>query len=403
MAAAFASRSAFLLTKLAVADATGQLSSAHELAALNEQVESSYADDSAQVDEKDSSAADELDEESAEGEVADGVSTGLDSAASGQGQRMMMRRERGVAGVRHAAESLKRLSLHGHGNTRASLVAVGSKGSLHSVDASASKSADTEAVLAAAHAVPDQWTRPNDVRDSDGICDQQETEIEDDMQGNIRSFSLHKPLCHKSHVLKSWRLFRAGTISRYKIQYTCCYSAVIGECRYNQTDLKAPANGLSTEAYYEHKPQCFEKKDDPSQGHIVMVQRGFHQQIRESDTEGAGANGAAVQFQFWCCQIESAGECRQKETPQTSSGRGHVAFLERHELECGKNEAISSWQLVPGNITGMMKFRYSCCPYKPDQYIQASADALQKVVKDAAATSEAPSAAAMLEAGETQS
>lgn len=210
--------------------------------------------------------------------------------------------------------------------------------------------------------VPDPNYLPHNIRSTDGICSQLETDMDESYDGTVRGFDRHQPFCNRDAVLKKWKLSRAGTLARYRIDYTCCQSKYLQDCKRNMTEWTDEGSSGATEAYFAHKLQCYEIANDPAYGHRVMVQRGFHQQtLVTPQKEASQKRTAKIRFEYWCCEIAPFGDCIEKETlPQPGTT---IINFERHELVCEENYAIAEWQLLA--FGSEQHFKYRCCPYQP--------------------------------------
>jgi len=70
-------------------------------------------------------------------------------------------------------------------------------------------------------------------------------------------------------------------------------------------------------------------------------------------------------FAFECGLIPSCSSSRGLTTPGNDDGRGNMIYLDRHNVECNYNEVMTQWRLYrPTHTT--MSFAYTCCaPVKP--------------------------------------
>lgn len=218
-------------------------------------------------------------------------------------------------------------------------------------------------------AVPPSNEIPRDIYSSDGYCDEMETDMDDDMLGSSLSFERHAPKCHSDRVLRSWKVSRGGTATRYKIQYTCCMGQHVGECARNQTEWMSAGTG-QTNLLKDHSQVCYEKQT--SLGHEMWVLGSFHMESRDATVGAAGAKD--MRFVYSCCSVVAFGQCTEHETPPQDDGRGHISYLERHAPACQKDWAMARWNLEE-SAGGQYKVSYRCCPFKPQptfEELQAS-------------------------------
>ena len=70
-------------------------------------------------------------------------------------------------------------------------------------------------------------------------------------------------------------------------------------------------------------------------------------------------NGEQIQYQYSCLPAAGDLTCRDVTTDNNDIGEGHVIFLDRHNVQCADDEALSSFKLH--NTGSGMQYQYKCC------------------------------------------
>lgn len=163
------------------------------------------------------------------------------------------------------------------------------------------------------------------------------TQLNDDGGGNAVFFDRHDINCN-GQVLNELHLNRADAKS-IQFQYTCSTGGVLGTPLSKNTDWNDEGGG-NTVFLDRHNVDC-----------------GVNSVISELKLV---RNGYQYQYQYQCIPSTQTLNCRQTSTPWNDEGGGNSIFLDRHDLKCNSDEAISEFKLVrDGN--GKYQYQYTCC------------------------------------------
>ena len=140
-----------------------------------------------------------------------------------------------------------------------------------------------------------------------------------------------------------------GYVPQNEIQYdyTCSSSPSLKDLRNENT----PWNPESDKSWYlnSHNVDCGKNK----------VINKF-QLVRDGNPD---TNSKKFRYSYNCSDAGAELTCRDVSTTQNNSGGGNVIYLDRHNVECREDEAISQFQLVALPQTGEIKYKYKCCKY----------------------------------------
>lgn len=67
------------------------------------------------------------------------------------------------------------------------------------------------------------------------------------------------------------------------------------------------------------------------------------------------------QWQYACAPSKQDLTCRPETTPMDDEGHGHSIYLDRHNIKCNPNEALSRVRLARDPAGGKYQFEYTCC------------------------------------------
>ncbi|KAI8464412.1 MAG: hypothetical protein J3K34DRAFT_474337 [Monoraphidium minutum] len=72
--------------------------------------------------------------------------------------------------------------------------------------------------------------------------------------------------------------------------------------------------------------------------------------------------GSTIRFEFWCAPVTfAAGSCENLATPWNANGGGQVVFLDRHPVTCPGDKVLQGWRLNTNNAAGQYRIAYTCC------------------------------------------
>ena len=66
------------------------------------------------------------------------------------------------------------------------------------------------------------------------------------------------------------------------------------------------------------------------------------------------------QYQYQCAPSKTPLTCRQLSTPSNDDGGGNSVYLDRHDINCNTDESISQLKLVR-NGDHAYQYNYTCC------------------------------------------
>jgi hypothetical protein len=73
--------------------------------------------------------------------------------------------------------------------------------------------------------------------------------------------------------------------------------------------------------------------------------------------------GSIHQYNYNCATNKQSQQlkCREVSTPMNDNGGGNNWFLDRHNIACDKNEALSQLKLVENDQKNKYQYKYTCC------------------------------------------
>ncbi len=128
--------------------------------------------------------------------------------------------------------------------------------------------------------------------------------------------------------------------NKMSYDYTCLYGGNLGQSQIKSTQLDNGSNG-NTIFLDRHNIDC---GNNAVLSQLKLNIVGVDQKYKYDYTCKAGTNL----------------KCRQLNTEYDSDGGGNSSFLDRHNIQCNPNEALSRLQLVR-DATDKYRYDYTCC------------------------------------------
>ena len=78
-------------------------------------------------------------------------------------------------------------------------------------------------------------------------------------------------------------------------------------------------------------------------------------------------NSSQIQYKYKCSTLEHTGECRELQTDFSGDGEGSAYNLDRHDVKCAEDEAMTSFNLIRnpldrrGTEGDRVAYKYTCC------------------------------------------
>jgi len=179
------------------------------------------------------------------------------------------------------------------------------------------------------------------------ICKIQYTNYNTHGNGNMVYLDRH-PLRCGSRLMSKFHFERSGGWMRY--QYSCCNIASgTGSCRNKESD--SSDDGRGSAVYLDrHGADC-----------------GIYGFITYFRVARDGSN--KIQYKYRCCDLSNkwrnSQKCKTAATKWTDSdgSRGHVYFLDRQTVACGKGHALSYFRLQRNSRGNEWRYNYRCCKF----------------------------------------
>ncbi|MDH3210450.1 MAG: PASTA domain-containing protein [Burkholderiaceae bacterium] len=164
------------------------------------------------------------------------------------------------------------------------------------------------------------------------------TPLNDDGRGNMVYLDRHAPDCG-ANAINEFRLTRAGTSNRYQYLYTCTSGGSLGPPAGRSTKLDLDGSG---NAVY------LDRQNVDCGANAVLTK--FHL------ARGSGT----VRYDYSCAPSKVPLKCRDTATAFNDEGGGSAVYLDRHDVRCKADEAISQFRLLrSGRAT--FHYTYRCC------------------------------------------
>lgn len=159
--------------------------------------------------------------------------------------------------------------------------------------------------------------------------------------GNGKSYFLdrHSLACEEGKAINYFHLERNG--GKYRYKYRCCDTQSQCKNKLEKTPFTSDGNG-NTIFLDRQNIDC-------------------NKQFLSSFRMQRNGGGNRLRYSFTCCEMPAKERttCDNFNTPMNDDGGGNAIFLDRHEVTCGDNSALSHFKLVRGG--NKYQYQYTCC------------------------------------------
>jgi hypothetical protein len=164
--------------------------------------------------------------------------------------------------------------------------------------------------------------------------------MNDDGGGNALYLDRHTMDCG-NQALNELHYQRKSTGGQFQIQYTCAGGGQLGSVTQKATPFNDEGSG-NTIYLDRHNADC-----------------GTGSVMTKLHLNRSGQN--TYQLQYGCAPSSHPLTCRQVTTPFNDDGGGNSMFLDRHDIKCNANEALSQVHLNRNSAGNQYQFQYTCC------------------------------------------
>ena len=182
------------------------------------------------------------------------------------------------------------------------------------------------------------------------IGSQQNTPGNEEGGGNALYLDRHDVSC-SSGALNQLKLERKGDAQgnpdgNYRYDFTCTSGGSLGPSQDKTTPFNEDGGG-NTVFLDRHDIKC----DNNEVLTEIRLKRNEQNQY---------------QYQYKCAPSSTKLTCRTDSTQWNSEGNGNAVYLDRHDIKCNNDEALSQVHLVrkgdaQGNPDGNYRYDYTCC------------------------------------------
>ncbi len=214
------------------------------------------------------------------------------------------------------------------GATAAEAAAAAAAAQKAADDAAAKSAADAAAAKAAADAAAA----------SPYSLDLKTTDWNDRGGGRPIYLNRHHVYCNND-AINQFRLKRNANIIKY--EYNCLrgINSAKGQNQFTPATTRVSSGSSDTRLLRNHDVNC---NASPITD-FVLREPGSNQ----------------FQYQYRCSTKDHTGQCRNLHTPWNDRHRNNE-FLDRHDVKCGTDEALTRFKLVD-NLSDKMRYDYTCC------------------------------------------
>lgn len=174
-------------------------------------------------------------------------------------------------------------------------------------------------------------------------CHTKYTRFNDDGGKKIRNHYLdrHNVICSGDQVLTSMVLRRDHTRTKYRYQYTCCTSPL--PCNHQTRSTPFSHDGGGNAVYLDrHNVECFNKN--------------FIRSFRLNRNR----RGKKIRYRYGCCNVPNIHKATYIDsTPWNSDGGGKTIFLDRHHVKCNRGYGLSKFRLKRSK-DHTYRYEFSC-------------------------------------------
>lgn len=167
----------------------------------------------------------------------------------------------------------------------------------------------------------------------------QNTPWNDDGSGNALFLDRHNVNCDTNGINELY-LKRDGD-KKIRYEYRCSSGGKLQTPTAHTTTLTPDGDGNAN---------FLDRQNVDCGSNNVLTQLGLSR----------GADKKTYQYNFKCAPSTNNLTCRQASTPWNDEGAGKSTYLDRHDIKCNSDEAISQLHLVRKG-DGNYHYEYTCC------------------------------------------
>lgn len=168
-------------------------------------------------------------------------------------------------------------------------------------------------------------------------CEWKHTTWNDDGGGNSRYLDRHLLSCEEGKGINYFHLERKD--GKYRYKYRCCTTQLQCKNVRKTTPLNDDGNGNAI-FLDRHNVDCNEQYINN-----FKLQR----------------DGSKVKYTYTCCKMPDKKTCVTEQTPMNDDGGGNAIFLDRHEVKCKDNFALSQFKLSRSRGGKKYRYQFTCC------------------------------------------
>ena len=166
------------------------------------------------------------------------------------------------------------------------------------------------------------------------------TPFNEDGGGHSAYLDRHGPDCG-NEAINQFQLERSSVGPQYQYRYTCSTGGFNTPISRNSTN--AAENGGRGNTVYLDKQNV-----NCGPGHVLTY------------FQYANLPGNKSKYDFSCAPTTKPLKCRQASTPLNADGGGNAVYLNRHNVKCNTDEALSQFNLS-NDGKGKYQYNYTCC------------------------------------------
>lgn len=166
------------------------------------------------------------------------------------------------------------------------------------------------------------------------------TNFNEDGGGHSAYLDRHGPNCG-NEAINQFQLERSSVGPQYQYRYTCSTGGLNTPISRNSTNA-AENGGRGNTVYLDRQNvNC-------GPGHVLTY------------FQYANLPGNKSKYDFSCAPATKPLQCRQASTPLNEDGGGNAVYLDKHNVKCNADEALSQFNLI-NDGKGKYQYNYTCC------------------------------------------
>lgn len=173
------------------------------------------------------------------------------------------------------------------------------------------------------------------------ITNKQSTPMNDDGRGNAIFLDRHDMNCGNAPI-NQFRLQRNSDLNQYQFNYKCSSAMQLDRPIGNATPWNDEGGGNAV-FLDRHNVDC-----------------GANNVLTRTHLRRKGDGN--YQYEYSCARSNRPLKCRKATTGFNDEGDGNSVYLDRHNVECNGDEALSQFHLQRSGL-GTYQFQFTCCKY----------------------------------------